>query len=113
MLISKVSNMESPRTGKPVANQFIIHEKGEGWNGNFIKRETFQSYDSVIAVVTTWRYEDVKDIGGKTTEIVLDETYWNYSRTTSKYRNAFLGETTKETEAKIKSGEYKLEDLNK
>lgn len=27
--------------------------------------------------------------------------------------NDFLGETKKETEAKIKSGEYKLEDLNK
>lgn len=98
-----ISNMESPRTGKPVANQYIIEEKG-GIMGNFIRRETFQSYRSVIAIVTTWT--DRKDT-------VLDETYWNYSRTTSKYRNAFLGETTKETEAKIKSGEYKLEDLNK
>ena len=29
-----------------------------------------------------------------------------------KYRNQFLGETKKETEAKIKSGEYILTDLN-
>ena len=42
----------------------------------------------------------------------LDKTYWNYSVTTGKYRNQFLGETKKETEAKIKSGEYILTDLN-
>lgn len=29
-----------------------------------------------------------------------------------KYRNQFLGETTKETQAKIDSGEYKLVNLN-
>lgn len=104
MLISHVSNMESPRTGSPVANQFIIHEKGEGWNGNFIRRETFQSYKSIIAVKTVWADK---------TEIVLDETYWDYSVTTGKYRNAFLGENKAETLKKIKSGEYKLEDLNK
>lgn len=95
--------MNSPRTGKPVANQYIITEKG-GILGNFIKRETFQSYDSVIAIVTYW--EDK-------TETVLDVNDWDYSRTTSKYRNEFLGESTKETQAKIDSGEYKLEDLNK
>ena len=44
--------------------------------------------------------------------IELDSTYWNYSNTTSKYRRLFLGEGTKETEAKIKSGEYVLTDLN-
>jgi hypothetical protein len=32
--------------------------------------------------------------------------------TTGKYRNQFLGETKKDTEAKIKSGEYILADLN-
>ena len=42
----------------------------------------------------------------------LDKKYWNFSNTTSKYRNKFLNETTKETIAKIKSGEYKLVDLN-
>jgi hypothetical protein len=33
---------------------------------------------------------------------------WNYSRTTSKFRNQFLDETLKETQAKLISGEYKL-----
>lgn len=45
--------------------------------------------------------------------IVLDKEKWNYSKTTSKYRSIFLlGETTKETERKIASGEYELADLN-
>ena len=35
-----------------------------------------------------------------------------YSKTTSKYRNMFLGETTKETQKKINSGEYILTNLN-
>ena len=45
--------------------------------------------------------------------IYLDQKYWNYSNTTGKYRNIFLGETIKDTRAKIKSGEYILTDLNK
>jgi hypothetical protein len=44
--------------------------------------------------------------------IRLDETYWDYSKTTGKYRNLFLGETKSETEKKIKSGEYILTNLN-
>lgn len=106
---SRVSNMTSPSTGKPVANQFIIEEKGVGWNGNFTKRLTFQSYDSTIAVTTQWAGKD----GEFETEVELDETYWNYSHTTRKYRNQFLGEHTQETQRKIDSGVYKLVNLNK
>jgi hypothetical protein len=85
----KVSNMTSSN-GNKVANQFII----ESEDGTYL-----QSYNSII----------VKDTKGK---IYLDEKYWNYSTTTSKYRNLFLGETTKETLKKIKSGEYELTNLN-
>ena len=80
----KVENIN----GRP--NQFRIRTD-KGWN--------FQSYNSTIVVI-----EDG--------QVFLDEIYWNYSVTTSKYRNIFLCETTKETEAKIKSGEYKLKNLN-
>lgn len=97
----KVSNMKSS-SGRNVPNQFLMEEKG-GIGGNFIKRETFQSYDSVIAVRTVWQDE---------TCIELDEKYWDYSTTTGKYRNRFLGENKKETEKKIKSGAYKLNNLN-
>jgi len=98
----KVQNITG-KNGRAVPNQFIISDEGRGANGNFKKREVFQSYDSIIVERIEW---------DDRTDIKLDATYWNYSRTTSKYRNQFLGETTKETEAKIKSGEYKLVDLN-
>lgn len=85
----KVSNFESSN-GNKVANQFLIVD-GD--------KRIFQSYDSIIAIK-----EDGK--------VTLDENYWNYSKTTSKYRNQFLGETTEETRRKIESGVYKLANLN-
>ena len=87
----KVKNMTSNRSGRPVANQFIIYTS-EG--------KYFQSYDSVIAF---------KDNEGNVT---LDDYTWDYSRTTGKYRNEFLGEGIVDTRAKIESGKYKLADLN-
>lgn len=85
-----VSNMLS-HNGNKIANQFEIRTN----DGLY-----FQSYDSVIAVIRN---------DGK---IELDENYWDYSQTTGKYRNMFLNETKKETEAKIKQGIYKLVKLN-
>jgi len=87
----KIENMISERSNRPVANQFIINTN----NGTF-----FQSYRSVIAL-----RQD-----GKT---YLDKDTWDYSVTTGKYRNIFLGETKKKTERKIKDGTYKLVDLNR
>ena len=98
----KVENMTG-RTGWAVANQFIIETEGRGALGNFLKKEVFQSYGSVIAIRTFWPDE---------TRIELDKGKWDYSITTGKYRNQFLGETKKETQAKINSGEYILADLN-
>jgi hypothetical protein len=72
-------------------NQFVI-ETEEG--------VYFQSYDSIIVF---------RPYGGKTE---LDEHYWDYSRTTGKYRNRFLGETKKDTERRIKEGIYSLKNLN-
>jgi len=68
-------------------NQIVIEDKGE---------RIFQSYESII----------VKIKAGKVTL----GRHWNYSVTTTKYRNMFLGETTKETQAKIDSGEYVVDD---
>lgn len=99
----KVSNM-TLNNGNSIANQFIIEEHGRGALGNFNMRRTFQSYDSIIAIKTYW---------DESTDIDLDKNYWDYSKTTGKYRNLFLGETKKETQKKIDSGEYKLVDLNK
>lgn len=101
---AKVRNMTNSN-GNTVANQFIIEEEGRGALGNFTLRETFQSYDSVIAVKTTWPDGQI--------DIKLDANSWDYSTTTGKYRNQFLGENKKETQAKINSGEYHLTNLNR
>lgn len=89
----KVRNLTSPRTGKEVANQFEI-EVGE--------RVYFQSYDSIIAVHNR-----------RTGKTYLDKNYWNYSVTTGKYRNQWLGETRATTDEKIANKTYQLKDLNK
>jgi hypothetical protein len=89
---TKVTNIKSPNNGNSVPNQFLIYTP---------RGVYFQSYQSIIA------YKPNK---GKTK---LDSYFWNYSRTTSKYRNYFLNETTKETQKKIDSKQYILTDLNK
>ena len=50
----------------------------------------FYSYKSIIAI----KYDNG--------EVLLDSDYWDYSRTTGKYRNIFLDEDKKTTEKKIK-----------
>jgi len=93
-------------SGREVANQFIIEDckiTYKSRTGETITPPTgtmFQSYDSNIA------------FKGHDGNVFLDERKWDYSTTTGKYRNQFLGETKKETEKKIKAGIYQLVDLN-
>ena len=82
--------MRSDSSYNAVACQFIIEV------GN---KTVFQSYDSIIAV---------KENG----KVTLDKNFWDYSKTTGKYRNQFLGEDINETRRKIKAGIYKLANLN-
>ena len=70
------------------------------------QNEYFQSYNSIIV-------KKDYDCENYQIKIYLDKKYWNYSNTTGKYRNIFLGETIKDTKAKIKNGTYILTDLNK
>jgi len=91
----KVKQLRSATSGRDIPNQFIITTED---------RKIFQSYDSIIAVKI--------NMGNEEDYIMLDKTYWDYSRTTGKYRNQFLGEDIKTTRKKIKSGEYRLADLN-
>ena len=86
-----VKNMTSA-SGNPIANQFEIRTK---------KGVYFQSYDSIIVFIDNKR------------QVFLDTYYWDYSNTTGKYRNIFLGENITETRRKIRSKEYILKDLNK
>ena len=100
----KVQNITS-NNGNKIANQFIITDD--------IGNEYYQSYSSTI-VYKDYNYNEGNDLqNDKSLKIYLDQKYWNFSNTTGKYRNIFLGETITETKKKIKSGEYILIDLNK
>tara|TARA_B100001094_G_C17912166_1_gene661746 strand:+ start:493 stop:774 length:282 start_codon:yes stop_codon:yes gene_type:complete len=89
----QVSNFIS-NNGNKIANQFKIRTN---------KGYYFQSYDSIIVFIPK----------GINKQIQLDSHYWDYSKTTGKYRNHFLGENITETRRKIKEGIYKLKNLNK
>ena len=78
--------------GQAVKNQFYIFDD---------HCTMFQSYNSIIVK----KYSDGS--------VELDDRFWDFSKTTGKYRNIFLGERKEETERKIKQGIYKLVDLNK
>lgn len=68
----KVKNMTSERSGREVANQFIITD------GNKI---AFQSYNSVICII------DNDKQGAERVTVGRD---WDYSMTTKKYLYKFL-----------------------
>ena len=110
----KTKNMTG-KNGRAIPNQFVMRQAVfQGKMGDL-----FQSYDSIIAFIPyehcggatmeSGRYVRSTKYGG---QILLDKNKWDYSRTTGKYRNRFLNETKKETQAKIDSGEYVLTDLN-
>ena len=86
----KVTNMIST-SGKAIPNQFVVESE---------KGKYFQSYKTVIALIPS-----------DGSPVQLDKNHWNYSSTTSKYRNMFLGETTKQIQEKIIKGEYILTNL--
>jgi len=86
----KVSNLIS-KLGNNVANQFEILTDTARF---------FQSYNSIIAKVDN------------DNNITLESHYWDYSKTTSKYRNMFLNMSTNDIKKDIKSGNIKLDNLN-
>ena len=85
----KVRNMIG-HSGQPVKNQSEIEDD----QGN----RYFQSYNTIIVAL-------------KGRNVYLDHN-WDYSSTTGKYRNLYLGETRKETKEKIKEGIYTVTKLN-
>ena len=72
-------------------NQYIIEHNGVTY---------FQSYDVIVA----------KKSKGK---IILDKDYYEYSRTTIKYRNRFLGLLSASVKEAIRDGKITLGKLNK
>jgi len=86
-----VKNMLSSRSGKPIANQFVV---------TVDNMEIFQSYKTVIAV----RWADK--------EVVLLDYNYNYSPTTSKYLYQFLGFKKDIINKKVQNNSIRIMDLN-
>jgi len=74
--------------GRTVPNQYVMRLN----NCN-----VFQSYETVIAI------HDYKE-----NVVYLNEDYYDYSRTTARYRNKFFDLTTKEIKEKIKEKQFLL-----
>ena len=91
----KVTHLHN-RNGNKVKNQFVVYDDSDN--------KFFQSYDTIIVMEENF-------IEGPR-KVYLDEKYWDYSVTTSKYRNIFLEESSKETAKKIEDGTYILTNLN-
>jgi len=84
-----------------LTNKFGNEPKNQEIMGN-AERTYFKSYGTVIATIDHTMHG----------QVTLDGYYWNYSVTTGYYRNQFLGEGIADTRKKIKSGVYKLANLN-
>lgn len=89
----KVENMVSERSGRAVANQFVITDTENGIT-------TFQSYDSTIVSID------------RHNKVITVYDAWDYSMTTGKYRNQFMYNECmyamsdkKRFEATLKAGE--------
>ena len=81
--------------GNNAVNQVVIQSEDRWGHGV----STFQSYQTIMAHI---------DCEGTVT---LDKSY-PYSRTTSRYLNQFLSVTSKDRDNFVKSGAYKIADLN-
>ena len=92
MTLKKIENLTSSR-GKKIVNQFIITNE----EGQF-----FKSYESIIAFKPNDPMEP----------ILLDCKYWNFSSTTSKYRNQFLKCESKDIKKMTKDGDIIFVNLN-
>lgn len=115
----KVSNLKSPK-GNDAPNQFLIENvyrvsiifnepQNDLLNNNNLYKTKdnkyqytissgflFQSYESLVCFI---------DYAGR---MFIDERYYKYSKTTSKYLSIFLKRTSKEIEKEIKEGKIRL-----
>lgn len=91
-----ITNMNSPRSGRPVANQYQINVRLRDGDEGERCLSLYQSYNTMIAKVE----------GGN---ITLTED-WDCSRTTLKYLREFLGQdyTAKEIRGLIAKGYVRL-----
>ena len=87
------------RSGNVVPNQTILSD---------MTGKTFVSYGSKIVYQSKDRASD-----GLPLEIIVDENYWDYSRTTGKYRNEFMNMGVQDVRDHIKEGRIQVGNLNR
>ena len=87
------------RSGNVVPNQAILSD---------MTGKTFVSYGSKIVYQSKDRASD-----GLPLEIIVDENYWDYSRTTGKYRNEFMNMGVQDVRDHIKEGRIQVGNLNR
>lgn len=83
-----VTNLQSPHSGKPVANQFEIR---------ISDRIIFKSYEKIIAIHNS-----------STGETLINRDYWDTSATTLKYFKVWLGTS----QSKSNLYRYILDNVN-
>ena len=84
----KVNNLCSPSSGREIANQFEIRTN---------KGSIFQSYESLCAL---WNDSNKK---------IINERYYKYSSTTSKYMAVFFNcDNAKEMHQMVKNGSIEV-----
>ena len=98
----KVENMKN-NNNNIVKNQFIITDDN---------RRYFQSYNSIIVMIenTPWLS------GANLTDdfiVYIDPDYYDYSKTTTRYRNIFLGIDNDTFNKNLKDNKYTFKSLNK
>lgn len=86
----KVRNIISERSGRPVANQFVIEHDGKVY---------FQSYESLCAVVENGRLTLGRD--------------WDYSVTTMKHLYTFMQEYAYMTWCALPEGKSRADSIRK
>ena len=87
------------RSGNVVPNQTILSD---------MTGKTFVSYGSKIVYQSKDRASD-----GLPLDIIVDENYWDYSRTTGKYRNEFMNMGVQDVRDYIKEGRIQVGNLNR
>tara|TARA_R110002020_G_scaffold53200_1_gene149108 strand:- start:4491 stop:4784 length:294 start_codon:yes stop_codon:yes gene_type:complete len=94
----KVENMKN-NNNNIVKNQFIITA------GN---KKYFQSYNRIIVMIEYDIYYSDEVLE----DIYIDPDYYDYSKTTTRYRNIFLGVSNDTFKKNLKENKYTFKSLN-
>ena len=88
--------MKRPKAEVVGPNHIVIYVKG----GKYL-----QSYDKIIAFVNEPRE-------GESRKVYLDKEYWNFSKSTARHRNSFLGLSNSYVNDAVRNNVFIMKNLN-